>query len=197
PTAPATTVYSPENEQENPAKGARHCANQISALQAHSWIRKCSRRWFGTRGAASGGERWQFGDQGTVYRENRPVAGHAERWRSVLKQSPAWEGWARCYLEALGPDLVRDLGYDYSGLTAEFAPLPASRDWETITQSSVRQQEQALIECQARLHQLESERDRLAGENQASLQRIRTFEEETLRECVLRHFRSRRRSVPH
>ncbi|MGB9455544.1 MAG: hypothetical protein WCB12_05855, partial [Bryobacteraceae bacterium] len=41
PTAPATTVYSPENEQENPAKGARHCANQISALQAHSWIRKC------------------------------------------------------------------------------------------------------------------------------------------------------------
>ncbi|MGB9457937.1 MAG: hypothetical protein WCB12_17945, partial [Bryobacteraceae bacterium] len=40
-TAPATTVYSPENEQENPAKGARHCANQISALQAHSWIRKC------------------------------------------------------------------------------------------------------------------------------------------------------------
>ncbi|MGB9455617.1 MAG: hypothetical protein WCB12_06220, partial [Bryobacteraceae bacterium] len=43
PTAPATTVYSPENEQENPAKGARHCANQISALQAHSWIRKCYR----------------------------------------------------------------------------------------------------------------------------------------------------------
>ncbi|MGD0667627.1 MAG: sulfotransferase [Bryobacteraceae bacterium] len=198
---PTATVARYEELTAEPEKAVRRLCSEIGIGFYPEMIEY---------GAAAGGEQWQFGDQGVVYRENRPMPGYAERWRSVLKQSPAWEGWARCYLEALGPDLVRDLGYDYSGLSAEFAPLPTSRDWETITQSdaeaqafvrgqigSARQQEQALVECQARLHQLESERDRLAGENQASLQRIRTFEEETLRECVLRHFRGRRRSVPH
>ncbi|MGO9229375.1 MAG: sulfotransferase family protein [Bryobacteraceae bacterium] len=86
-------------------------------------------------GAATGRERWQFGDQDTVYRESHPVPDSAERWRSVLKQSPVWEGLARSYLESLGADLVRNLGYDYGQLFADFSTVPASTDWEAITRS--------------------------------------------------------------
>ncbi len=181
---PAAIVARYEELTAEPEKAVRRLCGEIGIGSYPEMIEY---------GAAAGGEQWQFGDQGTVYRENRPVAGYAERWRSVLKQSPAWEGWARCYLEALGPDLVRDLGYDYAGLSADFSPLPASRDWEAVTRSDaeaqglvqgqleravaiIRQQEQALFECQARLHQLESE---------------------TLRDHLLRRFRIRRRSVPH
>ncbi len=97
-------------------------------------------------GAGFGGERWPFGDQGTVYRESRPVPGYAERWRSVLKQSPVREGWARSYIEALGPDVVRELGYDYTALRADFSALPAGGDWEAITRSD--SEAQALLRGQ-------------------------------------------------
>jgi hypothetical protein len=86
-------------------------------------------------GAASNGERWAFGDQGTVYREVRPQPRYADAWLSVLKVSPLWEGWASAYIEALGPDLVRDLGYDYAQLRAALMAPPANEDWLSITQS--------------------------------------------------------------
>jgi hypothetical protein len=119
-------------------------------------------------GAAVGGERWAFGDQGTVYRESRPVAKHAEHWRSVLKQSPVWEGWARSYLEALGADLVRELGYDYAGLSADFGTLPASRDWRTVTQSDA--EAQALMA--GRLESVAAERLSAMEEKDAELARL-------------------------
>jgi Sulfotransferase family len=64
-------------------------------------------------------ERWEYGDQGTVYDETRPVADRAERWRRVLKQSPKWKTWAHDYLTALGAGLVGDMGYNYEELRAE------------------------------------------------------------------------------
>ena len=58
--------------------------------------------------AAAGSERWLYGDQGTVYQEQSPVAGRAERWRDVLKEARVWAAWARGYTTALGPDIVRE-----------------------------------------------------------------------------------------
>jgi hypothetical protein len=63
-------------------------------------------------------ERWAFGDQGTVYRETRPVTSRAERWRQILNGTPAWQQIARSYLYALGPTLLADLGYNFEGLRA-------------------------------------------------------------------------------
>ena len=97
-------------------------------------------------GAVAGGTRWMFGDQGTVYREGRPVPGYADRWRSVLRQSPVWMAWARSYLDALGPDLVRDLGYDCAELSADFSAVPTGRDWDAVTRSD--ESEQALLHGQ-------------------------------------------------
>ena len=119
-------------------------------------------------GAAAGAERWAFGDQGTVYRESRPVAEHAERWRGVLQQSPVWEGWAHSYLEALGADLVRELGYDYAGLSADFTAPPASRDWAAVTQSDA--EAQALVREQ--LESTAAERLSAMGEKDAELARL-------------------------
>lgn len=118
-------------------------------------------------GAAAGGEKWLFGDQSNVYRESRPVPDYAGRWRSVLGMSPVWEGWARAYLAALGPALVRDLGYDYAGLSASLSTVPASRDWEAITRTEA--EAQALVRAQleravATIH----EQERRAGVLQAA-----------------------------
>jgi hypothetical protein len=74
--------------------------------------------------ATANRERWTFGDQGTLYEEIRPVAGRAERWKSVLKQSSTWTGWALDYLSALGPGVVGEMGYDFKELSCV---LTASR----------------------------------------------------------------------
>ncbi|MBI2686800.1 MAG: sulfotransferase [Acidobacteria bacterium] len=63
-------------------------------------------------------ERWAFGDQGTVYAEQRPVTVRAERWRQVLTSSPQWTALARAYLRALGPGVFGQLGYNYESFRA-------------------------------------------------------------------------------
>jgi hypothetical protein len=84
--------------------------------------------------AAAGNERWLYGDQGTVYHEGSPVPGRAGRWRDVLKETPEWAAWAHGYITALGPDVVRELGYNYEELCAELPALPESNAWPTIMQ---------------------------------------------------------------
>jgi hypothetical protein len=81
--------------------------------------------------ASANSKRWNYGDQGTVYRESSPVEERAERWREVLKQKPEWASWARGYIAALGRDVVNGIGYDYE----EFAALPGGpeRDvWQAL-----------------------------------------------------------------
>jgi hypothetical protein len=82
--------------------------------------------------ASTGDERWHFGDQGTVYRESCPVLERANRWTEVLKESAVWRGWARSYLEALGPDVIRGLGYDYGELNSSLGPAEHCLDWRTL-----------------------------------------------------------------
>ena len=84
--------------------------------------------------AAAGSERWLYGDQGTVYQEQSPVAGRAERWRDVLKEAPVWAALARGYITGLGPDIVRELGYNYEELCAELPALPESNAWPAVMQ---------------------------------------------------------------
>jgi len=65
--------------------------------------------------------RWRFGDQVTVYAEKRPTPSRVERWRNNLAATPAWTGMAHAYLAALGPGLIKRLGYDYSELAGGLA----------------------------------------------------------------------------
>ena len=110
-------------------------------------------------GAAAGGERWLYGDQDTVYREKRPAGPYATHWRSILNRFPEWEVWARSYLDALGPDLMRDLGYDYEELSAGLCAGPG--DWKTITESDSDRQARIRTETAAALESIAAER--LAG----------------------------------
>ena len=86
-------------------------------------------------GARPQGDRWRYGDQGTVYREKRPIAEHAVQWISDLKRSTKWTAWARSYLEGLGPDLIQQLGYDYAQLSKEFPGPPEPADWHEASET--------------------------------------------------------------
>ncbi|MFN0106644.1 MAG: sulfotransferase family protein [Bryobacteraceae bacterium] len=61
-------------------------------------------------------ERWSYGDQGTVYSEQRPIGDRAERWQQVLRNSSPWMNLAKGYLLALGRRLIVEMGYDYGEL---------------------------------------------------------------------------------
>jgi hypothetical protein len=148
-------------------------------------------------GGVGSGERWAFGDQGTVYREHRPAPEYAGRWRSVLGRSPVWEGWARAYLEALGPELVAELGYDYQALSGSLAAAPPATDWETVTKSDV--------EAQTNLHsQLERavatihEQDRRAEVLEtAAAERLETIRQMQVRNAVLEQAAEERLATIH
>jgi hypothetical protein len=73
--------------------------------------------------SAAGRERFRYGDEGTVYRESRPVADRIARWQATL-DSPVRRAWARGYLESLGPEIVTALGYPYDELLGTFPPQP-------------------------------------------------------------------------
>lgn len=70
----------------------------------------------------AGQERWMLGDQGTVYRESRPVATRAGRWVDVLHRHADWTRLGHGYLKALGPELLGVLGYDAAELDAALGP---------------------------------------------------------------------------
>lgn len=58
---------------------------------------------------------WALGDKKSVYSKSRPDASHADKWMDVLKDAQVWRV-SREYLDQLGPDTVRSLGYDFESL---------------------------------------------------------------------------------
>ena len=127
-------------------------------------------------GATTGEERWLYGDQGTVNRETGPLMVPPTRWRSTLKQSLRWEAWARSYVEAMGPGLVRELGYDYDQLTADLPVRPAPDDWQIITESDEEAREGRIAKLEsAAAERLAAMQDR-DREIQAREQRIAALE---------------------
>lgn len=59
---------------------------------------------------------WTFGDQSTVYAEQRPVSSRAERWQTTLRPGAPWNELSCAYLTALGRATVERMGYQYAGL---------------------------------------------------------------------------------
>jgi hypothetical protein len=116
-------------------------------------------------------ERWVYGDQGTVYEYESPVPHRAERWREVLASSPTWAAWAHGYLQALGPDIVGALGYDYEGLCASLPSGPASTQWTALMsppdETMLQYLRQELLYRTERLEEL----NRLLAERTAELDR--------------------------
>ena len=73
--------------------------------------------------SAAGRERFPYGDEGTVYREVRPVPDRIARWQAAL-DSPVRRAWARGYVESLGREIVNALGYSYDELHGAFPLQP-------------------------------------------------------------------------
>lgn len=84
-------------------------------------------------GASQAGRaQFEFGDTGTVYREDRPIAERIGRWRTTL-DSPLRRAWAGGYLRALGAPIISALGYSYEEMERCFPPQPGFEDaWAEI-----------------------------------------------------------------
>ncbi|MCC7009834.1 MAG: sulfotransferase [Acidobacteria bacterium] len=61
---------------------------------------------------ADGSAPWRFGDSGTAFQQTRPMADRAHRWPEVLRRHPLWHALGAVYLDRLGDDVLRALGYD-------------------------------------------------------------------------------------
>lgn len=60
--------------------------------------------------------RWPFADQTGVYRYSQPKAAHAEKWTMQIHHPQVWR-LSRDYLEALGSQTVREMGYEFEELS--------------------------------------------------------------------------------
>lgn len=83
-------------------------------------------------GSDAGRAQFEFGDVGTVYREDRPIADRIDRWRTTL-DSPIRRAWAAGYLRLLGAEIVGALGYSYAEMAHCFPPAPGCDEaWAEI-----------------------------------------------------------------
>lgn len=59
--------------------------------------------------------RWAYGDPETVHHHTRPVPIHANKWEQALANPQIWR-LARDYWQALGPQMIGEMGYSYQEL---------------------------------------------------------------------------------
>lgn len=58
---------------------------------------------------------WLFGDQGGVYQHTHPISQNVDKWKQSLVDPQIWR-LLNDYLQLLGHETVRQMGYDYEGL---------------------------------------------------------------------------------
>jgi hypothetical protein len=58
---------------------------------------------------------WLFGDQEGVYQHTRPISHSVDKWIKALVDPQIWR-LLNDYLQLLGSETVRQMGYDYEGL---------------------------------------------------------------------------------
>ncbi|MBK5293841.1 MAG: sulfotransferase [Acidobacteriia bacterium] len=79
------------------------------------------------------GGRWMFGDQGTVYKNSRPVPERMYQWRATLAKSATHLEWARTYINELGAETIERCGYCLETLTQELASITPAEQGSTLT----------------------------------------------------------------
>lgn len=82
---------------------------------------------YGARRAIRG----RYGDLTGIQKHNRPVPDSLDLWLA-LGRSRQTRHLAEAYLEALGPDLVFKLGYDYEALTSVLRQVPLQERGELV-----------------------------------------------------------------
>ena len=77
---------------------------------------------------------WKLGDQTYMYRYQRPVASHAQKWQQVLADPQVWR-LASDYLDMLGCNLVDQMGYSHRQIQQilDSARPSRIRAWFTLT----------------------------------------------------------------
>lgn len=87
---------------------------------------------YGSRPSPSG----RYGDPTGIQQHSRPTTLGLDRWPE-LGRARQTRHFARDYLEALGPELLAGLGYDYAELEAELSAVPCTQKgiiapWERV-----------------------------------------------------------------
>jgi hypothetical protein len=73
---------------------------------------------------------WKFGDQVGIRRSTLPNNESVNKWKDAL-ESPQEKLLAISYLESLGPQLIKDMGYEYDEIKSAIS-LPASNSHENL-----------------------------------------------------------------
>ena len=66
-----------------------------------------------------------------IHRHTRPSTGSVEKWKTMA-DDPQERAFALAYLDALGPNVVRELGYDADELRGAMSPNARTRDGKTF-----------------------------------------------------------------
>ncbi len=73
---------------------------------------------------------WKFGDQVGIRRSTLPNNGSVNKWKDAL-ESPQEKLLAISYLESLGPQLIKEMGYEYDEIKSA-VNLPASNSHDNL-----------------------------------------------------------------
>ena len=79
---------------------------------------------------------WRLGDQISVFQSTRPAIDSMNKWKDEFR-TPQTVQFASSYLEALGPTLINEMGYDYDDIKSSISS-PANHStncivsWATI-----------------------------------------------------------------
>ena len=93
----------------------------------------------------------EWGDPTGIDRHGRAATESLERWLDLGSDSQT-RHFAESYLQALGPDLLTDLGYDYAELSAKLNAVPCPQTQVAVSWQSLFAPDDAL---KKRLHLLE------------------------------------------
>lgn len=80
----------------------------------------------------SSSQRWEFGDQGTIYNASAPLADNADSWTESLKHPQLWR-FASDYISQLNPSLLDLLGYPNESIASAVKAARPSRMKSLLT----------------------------------------------------------------
>jgi hypothetical protein len=73
---------------------------------------------------------WKFGDQVGIRKSTRPISESVDKWKDTFESLQA-KLLAFSYLESLGPQLIKEMGYEYNDMKSAIN-LPASNSHDNL-----------------------------------------------------------------
>jgi hypothetical protein len=105
---------------------------------------------------------WEFGDQVGVQKANTPQVESLEKWKKGLLETPQKSLLACSYLDALGAELIEEMGYDYSDMQSKISPCEEALDGDLVSWSDALGVNMHLMEIQKLKAKLDTLRSSLS-----------------------------------